>query len=162
MEGDDPGGEQLDVGMLLGIAQQLPALGGDRNARTPAVRRIGPVSAEPCLDQCVPGGHAQVIGSLGRHGRNDIAKTVGHVLPRNTTGPVAGFLEDPVAPDVLGERPGVVDVLEPLADVVPEPLADGLRRVPAMDELGACESQLFTGRHRVSPGSGSPRRLGTR
>ena len=33
MEGDDPGGEQLDFRMLLGIEHQLLALGGDSNAR---------------------------------------------------------------------------------------------------------------------------------
>ena len=68
---------------------------------------------------------AQMSVAFGRHGGDDIPQTVGNVVARNPAGSVDGFLEEAVAPDVLGQRFGVVAVLEALANGVVAAAAHG-------------------------------------
>ena len=58
--------------------------------------------------------------------------------------PFRVLAERPAAPDVLRQRPDVVDMLEALPHrLVAEPLAHGLRRVPAVNEQGAGETEAL-------------------
>ena len=148
MQDEDPIRERLDVRVFLGIPPEFLVVRQLRGVRTADAARGGSVAAlsrrDPRVSRRVP----QVGTSPGRDRRNDFAQTVPNLRPRDATGPVGRFLEDAVPPDVLGERPRVVDVLKPLADgVVAEPFADRLRGVPAVDEFRACGPQPVSCEH---------------
>ena len=139
--------EDLDVGVLFGVLLKVQMLRPFRDGRASVAAGRSVVTASRD-DHCVPGSQTKVGTSLGRDGRDDVSQTVGNVLAGNATCPVDGFLEGAVAPDVLGERLGVVDVLEALADgVLAKPLTDRLRGMPAMHELRAGDPQLFSHAH---------------
>ena len=78
-------------------------------------------------------------------------EAAGGVRQGDPAGPFGVLAERSTAPDVLCQRPDVVDVLEALPHrLVAEPLAHGLRRVPAMNEQGSREAKaLAPGRQLV-------------
>ena len=98
----------------------------------------------------VPNGHLEVITSLPGDRLDDRPQAVSRARQGNPTGSVNILAEGSVAPDVLRERPDMIDVLEALANgFVSEPLADRLRRVPAVDEEGAGETEAAAPRWKV-------------
>ena len=165
MQGDDSVGENRDVLVLLAVPLEIFLVFrrfGTAGVRGFAAGRSGVLGAMPHNEECVPRRHAQVGASLGRDRRNDLPQAVRNVVASDPAGAVVGFFEYAVAPDVFRQRPGVIDVLEPLADgVVAEPLADRLRSVPTVDELRASRPQLFSREHhQISCEGGAVQALG--
>ena len=123
-----------DVPMLSGVAQQGRELriGVDCGCS-------GHTVTEP---RRVADGHLEVVVPLRCDRLYDGTEGAGGVRQGNSSGSVGLLAERTAAPDVLRERPDVIDVLEALANrLVAEPLADRLRRMPTVDEKGAGDAE---------------------
>ena len=130
MQLDDFFRERCDVLVPGGVAQE------GREVRV----RVGGgcdgyAVAEP---RRIADSHLEVVVSLRGDRLHDGAEAAGGVRQGNPPSSVGILAEGSATPDILCERPEVVDVLEALANrLVAEPLADRLRGVPAVDEQGA-------------------------
>ena len=135
--------EHHDIGVFRRVGEQVGNVG------------VG-VAAVPVAGACTTGhradgrkrrrtetcrishGHLEVLSAPLRDRLHDLAQATGRTGNGYPSRPCFVLAEGTVAPDVLRQRTHMVDVLEALADsFVPEPLADRLRGVPAVDEQGA-------------------------
>ncbi len=129
-----PAGERPNVLVLGGVAQQR------RETRIPVVRNCRRrVASEPCR---VPDCLLEVVAPLGSDRFHDGPEAAAGVRQGDPAGPFDFLAERAAPPDVLRQRPDVVDVLEALSHrLVAEPLSHGLRRVPAMNEASAGQAE---------------------